>query len=62
MKSFFIELICIKTNIFIYLYMVVNIMFYFKFKSSYVLSRMISKFYTNSPIYTLYTFKLAYTR
>ena len=28
-------------------------MFYFKFKSSYVLSRMISKFYTNSLLRTV---------
>ena len=57
------EIICIRTDILIYLYMTVyitfyfkltvNITFYFKFKSSYVLSRMISKFYTDSFLRTV---------
>ena len=33
--------------------MIVNITFYFKFKSSYILSRLISKFYTDSLLRTV---------
>ena len=47
------EIISIRTDILIYLYMIVNITFYFKFKSSYVLTRMISKFYTDSLLRTV---------
>ena len=46
------EIICISTNILIYLNMIVEIMFYFKFKFIKILSRMISKFYTNSLLRT----------
>ena len=47
------KIISIITDILIYLYMIVNITFYFKFKSSYVLSRMISKFYVDSLLRTV---------
>ena len=43
----------LTVNITFYFKLTVNITFYFKFKSCYVLSRMISKFYTDSLLRTV---------